>query len=220
MLADIMSRIGSPFYNSQWPHLVDEHKLTNQRKRTIPASSAKIKILTFADLDALQVETDARDVPQGEHLTANQRKKLLNFKIGSQTISEGDHVAVTGFVAPDRDVRCGGAESVNCGHKNTSAESKTALALARIFTCPLCRNPMAFRFSRSSRSHSARAERQDLAAASVHETQGRQAANPRPRGLFYDSFHIVNTHQTGGGSQPKRLHCGRFIRSPPCWSAR
>jgi hypothetical protein len=93
-------------------------QITNTRKRTFPPASAQIKILNFDELDLLQALTDSKGIPQGEHLSAAERKKLSGFTIGTQTISEGDHIAVTGFVPSDRTVRCGGAESVNCGHKN------------------------------------------------------------------------------------------------------
>jgi len=65
------------------------HKLTNTRKRTFPKSTVT-KVLTFDELDLLQALTDSRVVPQGEHLSAADRKKLMNFTIGTQTISEGD----------------------------------------------------------------------------------------------------------------------------------
>jgi hypothetical protein len=83
------------------------HKLTNTRKRTFPKSTAPIKTLSFHELDVLQALTDTRGIPQGEHLSAAERKQLLNFNLGTQVVSEGDQVAVTGFIAEDRMIRCG-----------------------------------------------------------------------------------------------------------------
>jgi hypothetical protein len=53
------------------------HKLTNTRKRTFPKSTVT-KVLTFDELDLLQALTDSKGVPQGEHLTAAERKQLTN----------------------------------------------------------------------------------------------------------------------------------------------
>jgi hypothetical protein len=60
------------------------HKITNTRKRTFPPASALIKVLTFDELDLLQALTDSRGIPQGEHLSAAERKKLSGFTIGTQ----------------------------------------------------------------------------------------------------------------------------------------
>jgi len=110
-----------------------KHKLTNTRKRTFPGPKAPVKVLTFDDLDLLQALTDSKGIPQGEHLTAAQRKQLTNFKIGVHSISEGDHIAVTGFIAQDRTIRCGGAESVNCSHTEPRAEIPPAHAPTSTF---------------------------------------------------------------------------------------
>ena len=59
------------------------HKLTNTRKRLFPKATP-IKILTFDELDLLQALTDAKGIPQGEHLTAAQRKQLTNFLIAAK----------------------------------------------------------------------------------------------------------------------------------------
>lgn len=78
------------------------HKLTNTRKHTFLPAKGPIKVPTFEELDLLQALTDSKGIPQGEHVTAAQRKQLTNFMIGTQTISEGDHIAVTGFIATAR----------------------------------------------------------------------------------------------------------------------
>jgi hypothetical protein len=125
------------------------HKLTNTRKRTFPKSPVTT-ILTFHELDVLQALTDAKQIPQGQHLTAAERKKLTNFTIGAQTISEGDRVGVTGFISKDRNIRCGNGESVNCGH--TEPGMVTPPARARTSTFRWWSERTAPRFKRSSPS--------------------------------------------------------------------
>ena len=179
------------------------HKLTNTRKRLFPKATSS-KVLTFDELDLLQALTDAKGIPQGEHLTAAERKQLTNFQIGAQTISEGDHIAVTGFIAADRNIHCGGAESVNCGHSepddNEPACTRTDIhvpivdrlegrQVQSIVTEPIPQGenvkvwtPAAFREVKK---------------------EGRRVLIRG--GLFYDSGHIVNTDEKSTTSQPKRF---------------
>ena len=180
------------------------HKLTNTRKRTFPNSKAPIKILTFHDLDVLQALTDGRGVPQGEHLSAAERKKLLDFKLPTQTVSEGDHVALTGFIAEDRTIGCGGGESVNCGHTEPNdgdpactrtdihvpiVEEVDGHEVQSVVTEPIPQGPNVKVWT--------------PAAFRAVKKQGRRLLIKG--GLFYDSHHIVNTDDNSTLTEPKRF---------------
>ena len=194
-----------------------DHKLTNTRKRLFPKATP-IKILTFDELDLLQALTDAKGIPQGEHLTAAQRKQLTNFQIGGLTISEGDHIAVTGFIAEDRTIRCGGAESVNCGHSEPAGgepactrtdihvpivERVNGHEVQSIVSEPIPQGPNVKAWTPS--------------AFREVKKQGRRLLIQG--GLFYDSGHIVNTDENSTSASRSGSPSGRFIRLPPCWCA-
>lgn len=181
------------------------HRLTNERKRTIPQSSAKAKLLTFADLDKLQELTDARAIPQGEHLSASMRKKLMNFSVNSKTISEGDLVAATGFVAQDRDVKCGGAESVNCGHKNSSGEADTGPCTRTDIHVPIVESPNGIQIQSFVAEPIPQGPNVKIWVPPAFDKLKDDKRRILVRGgLFYDSIHIVNTSKSPGG-QPKRF---------------
>jgi hypothetical protein len=164
-----------------------------------------VKVLTFADLDKLQELTDSRDVPQGEHLSANVRKKLLNFSVNSKTISEGDLVAVTGFVAQDRDVKCGGAESVNCGHKNSSGEADTGPCTRTDIHVPVVENPNGIQIQSFVAEPIPQGPNVKIWLPPAFDKLKDDKRRILVRGgLFYDSIHIVNTNKAPGG-QPKRF---------------
>ena len=180
------------------------HKLTNTRKRTFPQSTS-IKILTFDELDLLQALTDSKGIPQGEHLTAAQRKDLTNFTIGTQTISEGDHIAVTGFIAQDRTIRCGGAESVNCGHKNAGNAPDTSPCTRSDIHVPIVKTVAGRQVESVVTEPIPQGPNVKVwtpAAFMALKKQGRRLLIHG--GLFYDSIHIVNTSESGS-SQPKRF---------------
>ena len=181
------------------------HKLTNTRKRTFPKATA-FKILTFDELDLLQALTDSKGIPQGEHLTAAQRKQLSNFPIGTQTISEGDHIAVTGFIAQDRTIRCGGAESVNCGHKNSNDAPDTSPCTRTDIHVPIVANANGRQvksFVSEPIPQGPNVKVWTPAAFMGMKKQGRRLLIRG--GLFYDSIHIVNTSESAASSQPKRF---------------
>jgi len=179
------------------------HKLTNTRKRTFPKSTVT-KVLTFDELDLLQALTDSKGIPQGEHLTAAERKQLTNFTIGTQTISEGDRVGVTGFIAQDRTIRCGGAESVNCSHTEPAGgdpactrtdihlplvEQVNGTEVQSIVTEPIPQGPNVKVWT----------------PAAFRDLQKQRRRLLIRGGLFYDSAHIVNTDPNSTLSEPKRF---------------
>lgn len=181
------------------------HKLTNTRKRTFPPTTAPIKVLTFEDLDLLQALTDSKLIPQGEHLTAAQRKQLTNFTIGTQTISEGDHIAVTGFVASDRIISCGGAESVNCGHKNAHDAPDTEPCTRTDIHVPIVATVEGRQIQSFVSEPIPQGPNVKLWTPAVFTTAKTAGKRLLIRGgLFYDSIHIVNTREDPS-SQPKRF---------------
>jgi hypothetical protein len=94
-----------------------EHALTNQLKRTVPAAGTPIK-LTFEDFSFLQDQATTL-VGQNQDLSQEDRNQLRGLRLESsnQTVSEGDLVELTAFLAatglPNRPGPSG-AESVNC----------------------------------------------------------------------------------------------------------
>jgi len=88
----------------------EPHGLLNRQKRTIPPDGSA-KLLTFKNLRALQAGTD-KVTPEGVDIS--DRSLLHNIDVGGLTAGEGDLVDVVGFIAPDRTLRPGSAESVNC----------------------------------------------------------------------------------------------------------
>jgi hypothetical protein len=129
---------------------------------------------------------------------------LTNFTIGTQTISEGDRVGVTGFIAKDRTIRCGSAESVNCGHTEPAGgdpactrtdihlplvEREDGTEVQSIVTEPIPQGPNVKLWT--------------PAAFRALQKQGRRVLIRG--GLFYDSAHIVNTDENSTISQPKRF---------------
>ena len=194
-----------------------KHKLTNTRKRLFPKATP-IKILTFDELDLLQALTDARGIPQGEHLTAAQRKQLTNFQIGGQTISEGDHIAVTGFIAEDRTIRCGGAESVNCGHSEPAGgepactrtdihvpivERVNGHEVQSIVSEPIPQGPNVKAWTPSAFREVKKQGRRLLIQAACSMTPATSSTPTRT---------APSANRSGSPS-------GRSIRLPPCWCA-
>src|SRR5207245_2897570 len=51
----------------------------------------------------------------GTELSAEDRKKIQRFVLpGGVTVGEGAFVQLIGFIAPDRNLKASGGESVNC----------------------------------------------------------------------------------------------------------
>jgi hypothetical protein len=161
-------------------------------------------MLDFETLVAMQEEVDHRGVPQGEVLTLEDRKLLRDVEVGVLSVSEGDYVALVGFISSDRDLRCGSAESVNCGFHNSRSrtgpcdKSDIHVPLVEdvdgddefdsVVVEPIPQNPL-------------------NAIWTPPLFQGIQSEKKRllvRGGLFYDSQHIVNTG-SGPTSQPKRF---------------
>ena len=69
--------------------------------------------LTFKELRALQTSTDQKGIQQG--IDIEDRAVLSGLAAGDgKTVGEGQLVQVTGFIAPERTLGKGSAESVNC----------------------------------------------------------------------------------------------------------
>lgn len=91
--------------------------LSNQLKRNVLPTGPH-RVLSFVDFKSLEDDYEALFTLDARHhklnLTAANRNRLRNLQIANGTISEGDRVAVTGYlVAPDAHANTGG-ESVNC----------------------------------------------------------------------------------------------------------
>lgn len=85
--------------------------LSNILKRTIP-NGAKPRVLTVDDFSTLQDEATKRVGDKKAALSASQRQKLHALPMHGGKISEGDVVAVAGFIVGDPHPNTG--ESVNC----------------------------------------------------------------------------------------------------------
>ena len=111
---------------------------------------------------------------------------------------------MTGFIAEDRNIRCGGAESVNCGHSEPAGgdpactrtdihlpivEGVNGHEVQSIVSEPIPQGPNVKMWTPS--------------AFREVKKQGRKLLIRG--GLFYDSAHIVNTDENGAISQPKRF---------------
>lgn len=91
------------------------HGIANQFKKTIPDTSSDPTHLTFDDVFQLQDHVDnVLEFEQGADLTRTRRMKLRNIDLASVTVGEGSYVQIIGFIAPDRELRPAGPESVNC----------------------------------------------------------------------------------------------------------
>ncbi len=99
-----------------------DRKQFNRAKRFFPKTTVPPKRLTFDLLRKLQAATNARGVPQGSPPNGDERKRLKNIEIENETYSQGDYVELIGYVASDRDVTCGGIESVNCKLSNSGIQ--------------------------------------------------------------------------------------------------
>ena len=85
--------------------------LSNTLKRTVPTGN-KPRLLTVDDFSTLQDEATKRVGDKKAALSASQRQKLHGMPMHGGKISEGDLVAVTGFIVGDPHPNTG--ESVNC----------------------------------------------------------------------------------------------------------
>jgi len=85
--------------------------LSNILKRTTPSGS-KPRVLTVDDFGTLQEEATKRVGDKKAALSASQRQKLHGLPMHDGKISEGDLVAVAGFIVGDPHPNTG--ESVNC----------------------------------------------------------------------------------------------------------
>jgi len=85
--------------------------LSNTLKRTIP-SGTKPRLLTVDDFATLQDEATQRVGDKKAALSDAQRRKLHGLSMHGGKISEGDLVAVAGFIVGDPHPNTG--ESVNC----------------------------------------------------------------------------------------------------------
>jgi hypothetical protein len=85
----------------------------NNRKRHLLADDGSAVTLNFADLRTLQDTSDTEHVPQEANI--KDRTILADFDIGGgRHVGEGKLIQVAGFIAPDRTLGKGSAESVNC----------------------------------------------------------------------------------------------------------
>jgi hypothetical protein len=179
------------------------HKLTNRRKRTFPSTTKPARVLSFESLRLLQEETDHRGVPQGEHLSQADRALLRDIDVGGVSVSEGNLIAVTGFIAKERNLRCGGAESVNCRHHNGS-ETDSACTRSDIHI-PVVENADGTEFDSIVVEPIPQGpDVKRLTPAALREVQESGRRVLIRGGLFYDSIHIVNTGE-GPQNQPKRF---------------
>ncbi|HKW48257.1 MAG TPA: hypothetical protein VJN70_12465 [Gemmatimonadaceae bacterium] len=85
--------------------------LSNTLKRTMPTGN-KPRLLTVDDFSTLQGEATKRVGDKKAALSASQRQKLHAMPMHGGKISEGDLVAVAGFIVGDPHPNTG--ESVNC----------------------------------------------------------------------------------------------------------
>jgi len=95
--------------------------LVNELKRTFPPAGAPT-LLTLADFESLQSQATQR-VGQNVGLTKTARAKLKNLNSSAGNVSEGDFIAVTGFVVGLEDKlprATTSGESVNCRIHGTS----------------------------------------------------------------------------------------------------
>lgn len=91
--------------------------LSNQLKRNVLPTGA-YRVLSFVDFKGLEDDYEGLFTLDARHhklnLTPADRNRLRNLQIANGTVSEGDRVAVTGYlVAPDAHANASG-ESVNC----------------------------------------------------------------------------------------------------------
>ena len=78
------------------------------------------KLLTFSDFHTLQDTVEALNYNPNEEMTKAKRNALLHditLDDGS-IVSEGDLVALSGFISIHRTIKCGSQESCNCTFKN------------------------------------------------------------------------------------------------------
>jgi uncharacterized protein YgiM (DUF1202 family) len=89
------------------------HALINQLKQTVPSGTTPT-MLTFDDFASLQQQADS-SVGEDQDLTADDRAKLKGMTVAAGTVSEGDVVAIAGYLVDTPHPNTG--ESVNCNLK-------------------------------------------------------------------------------------------------------
>ena len=96
-----------------WDDPAGSHAILNRTKRRGP-TTARARLLTFADLGVLQTHTDRLfEGRQKIPLEQEDRDRLRGLRLRGGAISEGQRVRVTGFLVGDPHANSGG-ESVNC----------------------------------------------------------------------------------------------------------
>jgi len=93
-----------------------DHALLNRFKHNRKPVGSLVS-LTFKQFRSLQSRVDHLHLPvgQGTELSEEDRKALQHIDLsGGVSIGEGRYVQLVGYVAPERNLRASGGESVNC----------------------------------------------------------------------------------------------------------
>lgn len=168
--------------------------LANRLKRTQPPSD-NARLLTLDDFEQLQDQATHR-VGQKVNLTKTQRNTLRVLSTAAGQVSEGDVVAVSGYIVGGPRPNKSG-ESVNCRLKGSGNND---------FHIPIARDPTDSEFDAIVVEMIPQRRPKEWSVRVLK----RVANEKRPvllRGqLFYDNKHVVNDDQDSPrGGQPKRF---------------
>jgi hypothetical protein len=95
-----------------------DHAVFNSTKRRVPAATAALTVIEFADLVTLQGKADSL-VGQDHELSAADRARLKKMPVKNGTVNEGSLVRINGFLATGPlKPHANTGESVNCRLKN------------------------------------------------------------------------------------------------------
>lgn len=180
--------------------------LSNKIKRRKINMSGDPIVLSFDDLHDLENESEHANYPVLVYPEPAERAALKTVKIrgGALSLREGKFVAVAGFIASDRTIRCGSQESVNCTFTDPSTADGDLICKNTDIHIPLTekRNqeeksaivvePIPFRSLNKKLKPSLLAEWRDDQRMVLVMGQ-----------LFYDSIHAPDPE--GGSNQPDRF---------------
>jgi len=169
------------------------HGLVNQLKRRVPTATSGT-MLTFDDFSSLQDQASSL-VGVDQELTADQRATLTGLTVASGTVSEGDVVALLGFLVGVPHPNTG--ESVNCNLKGESNND---------FHIPMSNDPSNSDFQGIVVEMIPQNRLDGWTLANLTQTESGQQLVLVTGALFYDNLHKVN----GDPNNPERGQPHRF----------
>ncbi len=169
------------------------HGLANQLKRTLPTGTNAV-MLTFDDFNNLQQQADSL-VGENKELSPDDRAKLKGLSAGNGQVSEGDLVALVGFLVGVPHPNTG--ESVNC---NLRGETNND------FHIPLSNDPSNSDFQGIVVEMIPQSRPDAWNLSHLSQVENNQQLVMVTGALFYDNFHRVN----GDPNNPERGQPHRF----------